>query len=377
MDLLLICRKIWRYRLVTFPVIALTLLGALYVVAAKDPVYKASSSYVLINPPAPPTAEDIARDPALGRINPDNPYTRFSDESVIVSLLSNSLSNDAAREELSNAGADPRYTVAPDVQLGYSNLVVEITGVGSSPQTAVQTAELVGSALTRQLDRLQASQSVDPRYMVKAQQVVAPDSPKQQVSSTLRPLIAVLVIGAILLLVAVSGAEALDTLRAEQRQRVQPERDGKEDSLEVAAISDSQIHQGRRNDRRLSKERAAKPTMDGMTGLTQPERILRALSCRPDGTPAPPGELTLSGSRLRKRTGIKSRSMYAVTSRLRNEGKIERDERGWWRLSSRLQVAGNGHPSAEAARAAGAENGTEGGRRKGRTRAAPTEQYRR
>ena len=40
--------------------------GAVYAVAVKDPVYEAKSSYVLINPPAPPTAEEIARDPALG-----------------------------------------------------------------------------------------------------------------------------------------------------------------------------------------------------------------------------------------------------------------------------------------------------------------------
>ena len=56
MNLLLIARKIWRYRLVTLPVIALTLLGLFYVMAVKAPEYKVSSSYVLINPPPPPTA---------------------------------------------------------------------------------------------------------------------------------------------------------------------------------------------------------------------------------------------------------------------------------------------------------------------------------
>ena len=35
MDLLLIARKIWRYRIATLPVIALTLLGAIYVVVLK------------------------------------------------------------------------------------------------------------------------------------------------------------------------------------------------------------------------------------------------------------------------------------------------------------------------------------------------------
>ena len=122
-------------------------------------------------------------------------------------------------KELVDHGADPRYTVSPDLQLGYSSLVVQIEGVGSTPEAAVHTAELVGAALTRELERVQASQGVDPHYMIKTQQVVPPDSPTQQVSSTLRPLVGVLAIGAILLLLAVSAAEALETLRAEWGER--------------------------------------------------------------------------------------------------------------------------------------------------------------
>lgn len=244
MDLLLISRKIWRYRLVTLPVIALTLFGVFYVLAIKTPEYKVSSSYVLINPPPPPTADDVARDPKLGRINPNNPYTRFSDPSVVVSLLSSSLSNESARRDLVRAGADPRYTVAPDLQLGYSSLVVEVTGVGSTPQGAVHTAEVVGAALTRELDRVQVSQGVDPHYMIKTQRVVAPDSPTQQVSSTLRPLVGVFAMGAILLLLAVSGADALNTLRAERNQRRLPERDDRGDPIGAGATSNGSWHEG-------------------------------------------------------------------------------------------------------------------------------------
>ena len=237
MDLLLIVRKIWRYRLVTLPVVALTLFGVFYVVAVKAPQYKVSSSYVLINPPSPPTADDIARNPKLGRINPNNPYTRFSDQSVIVSLLSSSLSNESARRELASAGADPRYTVAPDLQLGYSSLVIEVTGVGSTPQGAVHTAELVGAALTRQLQRIQVSQGVDPLYRIRTQRVVAPDSPTLQVSSTLRPLVGVFAIGAILLLLAVSGADAVDTLRTERNQRGPAKRDNSGDPIAAGTMS--------------------------------------------------------------------------------------------------------------------------------------------
>ena len=216
MDLLTISRKIWRHRIVTLPVIVLTLLGALYVVAIKDSEYWASSSYVLINPPAPPTAEEIAADPSLGRINSDNPFTRFTDQAVVVDLLSSTLSNDAARRALTRAGADDRYTVAPSSEFGFSSQLVEITGVGSTPGQAVGTAELVGAALTRELDRLQASRGVDTDYRIEPQRVVAPDHAEERVSGKLRTLVGVFAMGAILLFVVISVAEGLSTLRAER-----------------------------------------------------------------------------------------------------------------------------------------------------------------
>lgn len=375
MDLLQIWRKIWRHRIVTLPVITLTLLGAYYLVAVKAAEYEASSSYVVLNPPPPPTPQDIARNPALKRINPDNPYARFSDQTVLVSLLSTSMNSDSARQRLSKAGADPGYTVAPaEVGPGQQVEQVDITGKGSTPQKAVQTAQLVGAGLTSELDRLQAARGVEPYYRVKTQEVVAPDTPKQAVAGKLRGLVGVLGIGAILLLIVVSAAEALATLRGERGKEGMPQEDDERDSLEGAPIDRSQPHQGRRN-RRLVSRNARKPTMDGMTGLTQSERILRALSFRGDGTPAPPGEVALPGAGLRKLTGIKSGSMYAVTSKLRKEGKIERDERGWWRL----RTADNGHSPARAARAPDAENGTwqEGVNGSGRTRGAPDQVGRR
>ena len=189
-DLLLILRKLWRHRFITLPIIALTLFGAFYVIAVKAPVYKVSSSYVLINPPPPPTADDIARNPALGRINPNNPYTRFSDQSVIVSLLSSSLSADTARQQLVNQGADPRYTVSP----GSAARLLEPRRSGRrawapprrppcTPPSWWAPARLRSSTACR---RLRAS---IPSYRIRTQQVVAPNSPTQQLSSTLRPLV--------------------------------------------------------------------------------------------------------------------------------------------------------------------------------------------
>jgi hypothetical protein len=219
MDLLLIARKIWRYKLATLPVIFLTLCGAVYAVAVKDPVYEVKSSYLLINPPAPPTAEEIARNPQLGRVNADNPYTRYADQSVVVEVLTSALNSDAARRELKDAGADSRYTVASTSELGYSSPIVEITGVGASPQAAIRTAEVVGDALKRELDRMQKDEGVASDYLITTQQVEPPTDAQLRASSQARTLVAVLALGGVLLFVVVSVADALTNLRIERRER--------------------------------------------------------------------------------------------------------------------------------------------------------------
>jgi hypothetical protein len=248
-DLLAISRKIWRHRIATLPVVVLTLLGAIYVIAIKSPEYWASSSYVLINPPAPPTAEEIAADPKLGRISADNPYTRFADQSVVVDLLASTLSNESARSALEKQGADRGYTVAPSSELGFSGLIVEISGVGSTPQQAVRTAELVGAALTSELDSLQASKGVAPRYRIVTQRVVAPDNAQQRVSGKLRALVGVFAMGAILLFVVISAAEGLTTLREGRGKEGVPGETDDEDSSEGAATNKSPLHAGSQNGR--------------------------------------------------------------------------------------------------------------------------------
>jgi hypothetical protein len=222
MDLLLIVRKVWRYKLVTLPVVLLMVCGAVYVVAVKEPVYEASSSYILINPPAPPTPEDIARDPSLGRINSDNPYTRFSDQSVMIEVLSSTMASEAARRALLEAGADPRYKVAPTSAFGYSSPIVKVSAQGPTPEVAVRSAKLVGKALTRELEGMQQAEGVDPQYRIKAQQVQSPDRAELKASGQLRLLVGVLVLGAVLLFVVVSVADALSSLRAERMGRTAP-----------------------------------------------------------------------------------------------------------------------------------------------------------
>lgn len=218
MNLLLIASKIWRYKLVTLPILVTVLLAAVYTAAIKAPVYQTSSSYILVPPPAPPTPDEIARDPKLGR-GSDNPYTRFSDQSLVVQVLSTRLSSDDTRRALAAQGADVRYTAAPDVALGMTAPIVQITGLGSSPAAAIKTADVVGAALTHELARMQEVHGVAPRYRIETQQVVAAREASLKASGQLRALVAVLVMGAIVLFFVVSILDALAALRQSRRPK--------------------------------------------------------------------------------------------------------------------------------------------------------------
>lgn len=233
MDLLTMVQTIWRHKLATIPVILFVLIGVVYVVGVKAPTYKTTSDYILVNPPAPPTAQQIAKDPALGRINTNNPYANWGDLQYVSSLLTATVTSNPVLGQLEKQGVDPRFTVGPDVTYPLGTPIVQVTGIGSSATAATRSAQLVGQDLGTQLDRLQADQGTDPRYFIKVQDLSPPAAPKEQLSSKLRTLIAVLAVGIILLFVAVSTMTAIEERRVRRAQPVPTSRH--EDEFGLAA----------------------------------------------------------------------------------------------------------------------------------------------
>jgi capsular polysaccharide biosynthesis protein len=213
MSLLLILEKIWKYKLVTVPIMACVLAGAYYVVAVTPPTYEASATYILVNPPPLPTDAQIASNPALGRIKGDNPYTRFSDQSVLVQVLAGKLNSEEDRLSLAKRGAEPNYTAAPSAEFGFSAPILQITGTGTSAAAAVTTTNLVGDMLTRELDQMQRDRGVDKDYRIKTEAVVPAHGAKLKPSGKLRSLVAVFVLGTVLLFMAMSILDALSVLR--------------------------------------------------------------------------------------------------------------------------------------------------------------------
>jgi hypothetical protein len=213
MSLLLIVGKLWKYKLFTLPVIALVVVGAVYVIAVKAPTYEAGGTYILVNPPPAPTDAEIARNPALGKVDTDNPYLRFPDQSVLVQVLASRLDSPEVRAAVAKQGGDPNYTAAPSAEFGFSSPILQITGTGVTPEAAIRTATVVGRAFTQELDRMQAIRKVDKAYRIKTEAVVPPQQAALKASGKLRALVGVFALGAVLLFMVVSIADALSSLR--------------------------------------------------------------------------------------------------------------------------------------------------------------------
>jgi len=209
MDLLPAVRTVWRYRLVAIAVLLLTGAGAGYLLVAQQPTYEAAASFVLINPPGPPSDAEIKANPALARTRADNPYTRFDNPWVIVEVLAQAATTNAARAGLVRAGADERYRVAPGTKFGFMSPVVQITGVGPTAAAAVGTARLVSKAVTAELYRMQRAQGVHDRYLIKPLWLEEPAEAALRPSKQLRNLAAVLALGGVLLFAVPAVLDAI------------------------------------------------------------------------------------------------------------------------------------------------------------------------
>jgi capsular polysaccharide biosynthesis protein len=212
MDLLSIIQTVWRHKFATIPVILLTAIGALYVIAIKAPVYQASSSLLLLGPPGQPTSEQIAANHKLAKIDPNNPYAGFNDLPIVADAVINIVTSPSEGNTLVRAGANPKYTITLSSDFG-NPPILQITGTGTTPQQAILTTKLVTKASAAALYQMQKEQGVDNYYLITTTELVQPTQAQTVASGRLRTLVAVLGLGTILLFVVVSFAEALQKRR--------------------------------------------------------------------------------------------------------------------------------------------------------------------
>lgn len=222
MSLLSILRTVWRHKLWSLPVIVLTVAGVVYAAFLTPPYYEARSTYAFVNPPSAPTAAEVAKNPALGEINAENPYLRFNDQTVVVELLIRRINSDRTRGSLEAAGADPRYDVIASRRFGSTTPLAEVLGVGDSAEEALRTERLVAQALEADLAAIQAAEQVDPRYAITPLVVDAPEDAHRRLARQFRTIVAITALGGLLLLALVSVAQAIEQSRGGRAVPVTP-----------------------------------------------------------------------------------------------------------------------------------------------------------
>ncbi|GIH12931.1 Wzz/FepE/Etk N-terminal domain-containing protein [Rugosimonospora africana] len=215
MDLLAIFSSLRRHPLVVVILALLVVGGDAYVLFVIPPSYESQAQYVLIAPPAPPTDAQIAADPALGRLNDNNPYLRLP-SSVVVDVLAQRVSGDAVRRDLIAQGADRNYVISSTNSIG-NGLVIQITGTGHSAGQAQGTLNLVAARTKSELQTMQTIDGADSRFLFQVLAINAPTDATRKITGTMRSLIAVTAAGVILIFALISVLEALPTRRRKPR----------------------------------------------------------------------------------------------------------------------------------------------------------------
>jgi hypothetical protein len=226
-DFFSILEALRQHKRVVIPVVLLTLIGVIYVMTSTPTMYQSKADLLLTNPPAPPTAVEIAQDPALAKAN--NPYANMGNLTYVADVLTTLVTSPATSQSLENEGVSAGYTVAVDTSGQSSGQTmsppaVDITGVGSTPQAAIQSAKLVTAAVSSALYKLQESQHVESEFMITTVQYVAPSTASKASSGKIKTAAGIAVGGLLVLLLAVSAAQAL-AQRKRGRQRQEEEAD--------------------------------------------------------------------------------------------------------------------------------------------------------
>jgi hypothetical protein len=221
-DVISIASVLWKQKWVAIPVILLTAAAVTYVVKIEPPVYDAASTVLLTEPLKQPTQSQLAADPSLKHANSDNIFADYGDLDIVANAVIDSVNSPASRTGLTKAGAGTGYQLGLSTGFG-DPPIIDVTGVGSTAATAVQSARLLTAAVLRDLRTLQVDQGVSPFYLIGGDNIVKPSEAQLSSSARLRPLAGVLGAGLVLLFIAVSSAEAAARRRRVRQAEVVPQ----------------------------------------------------------------------------------------------------------------------------------------------------------
>jgi hypothetical protein len=206
-DLLSLAQALWRYKLTSAVMLLLTAVAVVGVLVWTPPVYTATASLLLFEPPDPP-AQSPSRD-----VRSQNPYVRYADNSVIINVVARRVQQDRVRERITADGGVETYEVGISRAFGGSSPIIDISVTAGSEVDALRTADLVAARTTRELAAVQEEEDVEADYMFTARTVEKPGKAVLVVAGTLRKAIGVGVLGLGALVLALASRRAWDERR--------------------------------------------------------------------------------------------------------------------------------------------------------------------
>ncbi|QDG61805.1 chain-length determining protein [Pseudarthrobacter sp. NIBRBAC000502771] len=212
MDPLSVIRVIMQYKLAAIPAMVATLIAAVYVFQFAPRSFESNASYAIINP-NPPAKEDALLDPALGKLNSDNPYLRSSDPTLIVQVVMTDLNSKSSADLLEGMGLGTDYSVTRYSAGNGSGFVLDIAGRGTSPEESSAVTRAVGDMLQKDLYRQQKVNGADDRYLYTSIVIAQSAKATEQFSSRLRSVIVVILGGVVLTFASISVARSVKRAR--------------------------------------------------------------------------------------------------------------------------------------------------------------------
>lgn len=213
MDVLTLLRLFGRHKIVVAIASLLTLVAVTGTYMAAPPLYRASGSVVLLNPPSLPEAAPDAppRGPGF-----QNPIKDLDDMSVVVDILARVMSTSEVEDMLVAAGLTGTYTIGANIDF-YRGPIIDVAAEASSGPDAIDSAKRVMTEVGVQLAKLQTDQGTDPSYQIRTSTVVPPERATKVFSSALRRLIGAGALGVIAIIGAALTAEAVAVARKRRR----------------------------------------------------------------------------------------------------------------------------------------------------------------
>ena len=137
-------------------------------------------------------------------------------------MLSEIANSPRVNTELVAQGASEDYEVGPSETYGQGSRILEVYAPGDSPAKALVTAELVGERMRVELLRIQDEQQVPKNGRISLLALNPQPEARLKVSSLLRSVVAVVLLGAIVLFLVIGVAQAIEDARARRRHRTLP-----------------------------------------------------------------------------------------------------------------------------------------------------------